>query len=193
MQATNGVLNYKQLRASFFEPLQAGGKKSLISIMEDSGVFAAADTKRIKSLLDEADKVVASGKGFGGVEDDFLGEMDALTELIIRGAGSTAATKGAKALGVGTAGPALVIAGAGSRAAQRIMGKIPNANVRAVLMEAMLKPEFTAMLLRKPQTPKDALKMNQQLHAYMYQAGFFGLNTEAEDEEDLPLPLPEGK
>lgn len=179
-----GNLNYKQMRAAFFDPLQAGGKQSLIDIMRKTGIFQEADVKRLTQLLDEGDKILeVSATATRAAEDALLPQADAMTDLLTRVTGAVSSSRAAKWLGLGGQGPSLIIASAGSRAAQSAMDRVPQAAIRQVFIEAATKPKFMAMLLKKPRTPKEAVDFNRQIHAYLLQAGFIPLRDEGEAEE----------
>ena len=184
----SGGLNYKQIRAGFFEPLQKGGPESLMDILLKSKVMDSSDVKRLIQLLDEGDKIGRVASAVGRVDEGKLvQEVDVLTDLLTRVTGAVAASKTAKYFGFGGQGPSLIIAGAGSRAAQRALDRVPRTAMRDVFVEAATKPEFMAMLLRKPRTPDEAVDFNRQLHAYLVQALFIPMRGNEEDEA-LPLP-----
>ena len=180
--------DYTKMRAAFFDPIQTGGADSMMDIMIRSRVFDKADAKRLTILLDEADKIgrVKSATG-RAVEGAVEHEADMITTLLTKVLGSTATTKTAKYLGLGGAGAGIIIAGAGSNAATRALDRVPQTAIRDVLIEALTKPKFMSMLLRKPITPKDTVEHNRAIHAYLVQALFIPLRGNEEDEE-LPLP-----
>jgi hypothetical protein len=190
-QATLGTgrLNYAQIRAAFFEPLQSGGKKSLMDIMQKTGIMDSSDIKRLNTLLDEGDKLGQVSAATGRADEGALTqEVDVLTDLLTRVTGAVASSRTAKYFGFGGQGPSLIIAGAGSRAAQRAMNRVPQAKIRDVFIAAATDPKFMAMLLRKPRTSKEAVDFNRQIHAYLVQAHFIPLRNEADEDEELPLP-----
>jgi len=186
----SGALNYKQIRAGFFEPLQKGGKESLMDILQKSKVMDSSDIKRLTQLLDEGDKIGRVAAATGRVDEGrLIQEVDVLTDLLTRVGGAVAASRTAKYFGFGGQGPSLIIASSGSRAAQRALDRVPQTAMRDIFIEAATKPKFMAMLLRKPRTPDEAVDFNRQLHAYLVQALFIPMRGSEEDEE---LPLPSG-
>ena len=178
----SGRLNYKQLRTVLFDEVNPG-QPSIIDIMVKNGTIDDTVVKNLKKLLDEGDKIQSISTKSGRGDEGFLGEADALTDLLTRGVGSVTATAGAKMVGASGAGPSLIIASAGSRFAQRALDRAPRGKVRDIMIEAMKDPTFMAMLLRKPKTPKLRLQLNQQLHAYILQAGLTGASDNIDERE----------
>jgi len=83
---------------------------------------------------------------------------------------------------MGSSANSIIVAGAGSRAAQNIMNKIPNNKLTEVIQDAAQNPEFMALLLEKAPDPKLQLEKMGQLHAYLLQAGYFALTDDEQNE-----------
>ena len=174
-----GRLDFKKLRAALFEPVNPG-QPSLVEIMQKNDVLGDDAVKQLNKLLDEADKIEKVVATRGTPDEGFMGETSALVDLVTRALGAVGATAVARGMGMKGSGPALVVAGGGSRALRRVMDKVPAGKVRFVLIEASKSPEFMAMLLRTTKVPGERMKWNKQIHGYMLQAGFFA----AQDDDE---------
>lgn len=118
--------------------------------------------------------------------EDILPTSDFLTQLVIRGAGSVAATNLAKNLGVlgmGQAGPSLVIAQGGSRAAQQILGLNPRGKVVGFLSEATTNNKLALELLemQNVKTPKEFRESLQSIGVTLSSVGLAAQFNAAEE------------
>jgi len=172
---TNGVVDFKKVRAALFSPVNPR-QPSVAAIMEKAGIFDpnSMSVKSLVKILDEADKLtkVAGVSGREGAEE-VAGVADSLFSMVLRGLGSTAATRAARKLGMRGSGPSLIIAKEGSKLAQTIVDKIPIGKVRDILIEAAKSPKFMAMLIRRVKPGAEEARWYKQIHSYMLQAGFF--------------------
>lgn len=100
--------------------------------------------------------------------DDILDETTALTDLVLRIAGS----KLPETVGLGKAtGSGLVMAHAGSKYIRRMFDKIPTSKTSDIIAEAAQNPQLMAALLKKPKTEREAIFIGQQIHSYLAGAG----------------------
>lgn len=167
-----GNISFAKFRKALFDPLEADAP-SVIETLTNRGVVSGDDVTRLEAMFDEAAKIESAAersadvKAFMEHAEAVIGDPDAITDLILRIAG---AKFGAK-LATGTSGATLVAAGRGSSFVRMLFNKIPKERMRDVLIEAATNPEFMAMLLEKPTTPQEGIRLGRQIHAYLFQAG----------------------
>jgi len=163
---STGQISLPKMRAALFDPMRPNGP-SVVDVLKADGVFKADDVSRLQTLFSRADEIADALQRGGDALNALERSPDALFDMVLRIAGAKA---GASVAGE-TSGATLVAAGRGSSFARNVFGKLPQTKVRDVLIEAALDPKFAAMLLRKPKTPSEGLKLARQIHAYMIQAG----------------------
>lgn len=177
------------IRAGLFEPVRAG-QPSLADVMQRAGVLSEDDIGRLTSILDAADRI-ASTQSVRGDLAEMAGDLDGLTDLLIRiqGARLGTAISGAGPL----QGSGLIAAAAGSRYLRNLFSKLDIESTQEVLIEAAKSPEFMAMLLEKPATEAEAFRIGQNIHAYLLQAGFnfAGETLDPRQDQAQQRPLPE--
>ena len=100
--------------------------------------------------------------------EDILGGEDIFYDLLVRIGGANLG--GMSALGQ-SAGAPIVIAGAGSRAARRVLDQVPQGKIRGVLEAAIDDRQLMATLLQKPTSAKAKAAQSQRLYAILAQAG----------------------
>lgn len=169
-----GEFSFEKLSAALFNPIRPG-QPSLAEALSKEGIMSGKEISSAKTLIAEAEKIANVVSARTDIETLAIG-TDALTDLVLRISGARLGTMFAG----GATGPSLIAAGRGSSFARDVIGKIPQAKVQDVLIEAARDPKFMAMLLEKPKSPKDGLRLARQIHAYLFQAG---LSTLPEDEE----------
>lgn len=177
MQESGGDL--EKIRSALFDPVDSQ-TPSLIKMMQQYNVVDADYVGRLNKIFNEASKASRAEIG-----PDVIGEIggatSAIADLVTRGVGSIGATTGSKALGAPES--SLIIAGAGSRASQKMFDKIPGQKIAEIIQDAAQNPELMALLLEKAPDPKRQLEKTRQLHAYLLQAGYFELTDALTDDE----------
>lgn len=163
-----GNISVQRLYDNMFKPV-GPNQPSLINIMHDQGIINRTDMAKAETLFKEFSKVEeALGKGSG---IDKIGTVDPLYDFAARMVGVHAASL------VAPKGPgAIVAAGRASQLARNLFEKVPMAKMQDVLQQAAMDPKFGAMLLEKPASPKAAIRLATQIHAYMFQAGLTALD-----------------
>ena len=150
------------VRSALFNPIRPG-RPALADLMEQSGVWGASDTLNARKLLDRMDKIVAGTASVRDVSQG-LDNPDMLTDLVARWMGAEAGSA------VAGQSPSLVMAGAGSRAMRKLLGNFPQTQVRTVLEQAAKDPKFAAMLMERPTSTADELRLTRHVHAYLVRA-----------------------
>jgi hypothetical protein len=169
----SGNVSAQRVYDSMFRPL-GPNQPSIIKLMESQAVITPRDVARLESLFKEfqkIEKVAASGKSL----ESLIGDVDPMFDLAVRVAGA----KIGSTMHGGGAG-ALVAAARGSTFARNIFEKVPNVKTRDLLIQAATDPAFAAMLLEKPRTASEGIKLSRQIHAYLIQAGLTAFEGDAE-------------
>ena len=149
--------------------------------LQDRGVITPSQAERVRVLAEKAQQVewaLASSREL----DEVISDADALTDLLMRVAGSTLATRGVFS-GVTGGGNQLIVASAGSKAFRRLFDKLPQQRVRDVLQDAVRDPRLMSDLLAmSPNAPQS--KPWQRVHAYLLQAGYLEpSDTQPQEDE----------
>ncbi|GFP28839.1 hypothetical protein HKBW3S33_02255 [Candidatus Hakubella thermalkaliphila] len=159
-----GVFSFENYRHLLNRPT-AGKGPSILQTMKASGVMSSGEVARMDTILRHAEviqRTITLRINAGTLVD----APDMLSNLVARliGANIGGATGAAQ-------GAPLVMAGAVSRAAQKIADKIPTTKIMDVFIEASNDPKFMANLLEKPQTVKRKRELHRQINAFLLQAG----------------------
>jgi hypothetical protein len=128
-----------------------------------SGVMTKSQSDSLNRISAQAKKfesALSEGKTIEGLLENESTIFDLITRLI----GSKLGTAG---IAGKTAGSSLVMAGAGVRAAQKQMLKLPSAKVKDVLIQAVLDPKFMAILLQKNVGVNVRRKNTSRIEAYL--------------------------
>jgi len=167
----SGVVDLNKLRNLLFNP-STPGRKAPIETLKANGILKDADVKNLDRLLTRAQEIMKTRKPGTAYE---IPETPATVfeNLLTRITGSTIATSVSRAFGGGGGGQSIIIAGAGSRAAQSIVERIPAGKTRQVLIDAMTNPDLLNTLLTKIDSPQAQLEQARKLHAYFIQAGIY--------------------
>jgi len=176
--ATTGTQSIDQIKATLFNPVSSRGKP-LIDILTEEGLVDSVGRLHIETLFEEAGKIQKALKADTSI-DEMENVPDFFYDLMIRSTGSFVAGKAAPS---STAGHGLIVHAAGSRFAQQIFAKLPMKKTQEVFVEALLNPEFGAKLLSRADTAAARFDVGSQIHAYMFQAGMFGIT---EDYAEIP-------
>lgn len=162
----SGGFSFAKYRELLTRPVSGRGPNTL-QMLSESGAMKPDELGRLRRILFESEKIergLTSRKRMG----DVVGEPDALFDLVVRAVG---ANIGGHTVMGEISGAPIVMAGAGSRLARKFFEKLPNTKVMTVLERAAKDPDFMAMLLTKPSTPKAARELHRQVNAYLLQAG----------------------
>lgn len=137
-----------------------------------------------------------------------IGPAGSVMDLLLRMAGAEAGRitlRGSQAITgqtqAGATGSVLIVSGAGAKAMQQLMDRIPKLKTQQILIDALRgealpgQPRFSLLklLLEKGGTPEKVVENALRLHAYAWQAGYLALddllerrNQEAEDRLEHP-------
>lgn len=170
-----GDVSMARFRSELFDPIRPG-EPSLMEVMRKNKIITSEQITKTEELFGEINKIATAMRATGGL-DGLVDAPGALVDLVLSVAGSRASTVFTQ--GKGMAGASLIAAGRGASAARNIFSKVPAGKTFNVFQEAAQNPEFMAMLLRKTATQEEAIKLNQQIHAYLWQAGLLS-DEEAE-------------
>lgn len=154
------------------------GGDSLRQILVKSGIFTSAQARNVDRLIAKTKQFEKALSNTSRAED-LLGGEDIFFDLLLRIGGANLGAQGALA---GATGTPLVLAGAGSRAAQKVFDKMPKLKVRNVISEAIKDPKLMATLLEKPTTAKAKAARNARLNAVLVQAGILDGSEILEEE-----------
>lgn len=172
---TQGILSLGRLKAALDQPIRPG-QPSLFKIMKDEGIVGQADITRAGKLFSEAAKIERALTGDTDIES--LGEIPgALFDLALRVTGARVGGTMAQ----GTSGATLIAAARGSEFMRNVFLRVPQTRIRDVLVQAGRDPQFMAMLLEKPKTQTEGIKLARQVHAYLLQTGLTGLEDGGDD------------
>ena len=164
---TDGVFDVEKVNLQFNTPVVEGGE-NLIEMMVSKGVMTPDQANNFKLLLDESVKVTQVIKRNFELDEQPTGVVSTLYNLMNRIVGATAG--GMSALG-NVAGTPLVLAQAGSGAAQKTLDKVPRAKTLEVLRQASLNPEIMKDLLEKGGNPETTLARGRRLEAWLIGTG----------------------
>lgn len=179
-KATQGFagdrFDFKKFEQILFKS-PSSGRKSVMRVMQENGLITSKQAADLKTILKQAENIGTAMKPGTAldVEDDTSG---VLMTAVIRGLGATVATKASQATGTKVSGHTLIIAGAGARAMENIVNKIPGAQVKNILIEAMSNPDLMRRLLDKTPDPEKQMENFRFVHAYLIQAGIINPATE---------------
>ena len=176
----DGNFSFPRFRQSLFGELEIDGK-SAIEVMREAGIIDESSVAALQKILSQADKVLTAKNAAIPTNLASIEEADALTDAATRIIGAGAANRVARA--IGSSANSLIIGAGGSRLSRNMMDKVPNAKVRTILLDAVQNPEFMAMLVKKGKTTKEKARNLRQLHAYMWQTGYFANEDSMEEVE----------
>ena len=172
------------INSRMFDPIRRG-QPSMADVLRKTGIFNDDQLGQMRHLLDMAGNVEDAMKS-GLPMEAFKNIPPAMRDLIARIAGIQVGGVAHKAMqkvfGSGVSGGGLVAAGAGSRYVRAIMNRIPVADLRTVLIDAALDPDFAARLLTTPPNEAAGLKLAMGIHAYLLRSGISLLEPEEPGE-----------
>ncbi len=172
----------------FTKPL-ARGKDSLLTLMRKQGMFSDTEATRFGKLLNDMsfiEKNLQSGKA-GIVPEMEL--PDSLVQLVVRVIGARGGTKAAQALGM--SGSIQVPGFFAQEAANRFI-YMPKKYLGDLLVQAAEDPKLMSLIIAKGvegRTNNQAIRLNRQLRAYLFNAGFVPSREEIEENmEEFTFP-----
>jgi len=171
----DGKLSFSKFKATLFDPIRPG-QPSLIRVMQKEGVINSEHIVNLQKIFNKANQIesaIAKGQRL----DEVMRNPDAMFDLVLSVAGAKLGSAMGQ-IGPVTGQHGLIAAGRGASYARQVLGKVPKARIKDVLMEAANNPEFAAMLLEKPSTTKEAFRVSKQINAYLLQAGITGTDEE---------------
>tara|TARA_R100000406_G_scaffold51984_1_gene35344 strand:+ start:2797 stop:5568 length:2772 start_codon:yes stop_codon:yes gene_type:complete len=139
------------------------GNKTLRQNLLDTGLITPEQSANLTKIAKKA-KVFEDAATDKRKLNTIITTGDGVINLLARWSGSQL---GAKT--VAGQGAPLMMAGAGSKAMQRILEKVPALKVQGVLTKAIQDPKFMAYLLQK--SPKPQKQLETRINAYLLQAG----------------------
>ena len=139
------------------------GNKTLRQNLLDTGLITPEQSANLTKIAEKA-KVFEDAAKDPRKLNTLISTGDGVINLLARWSGSQL---GAKT--VAGQGAPLMMAGAGSRAMQRMLEKVPALKVQGVLTKAIQDPKFMADLLQK--RPKPQKQLDTRINAYLLQAG----------------------
>lgn len=139
------------------------GNKTLRQNLLDTGLITPEQSANLTKIAEKA-KIFEDAATDPRKLNTIISTGDGVINLIARWSGSQLGSKT-----VAGQGAPLMMAGAGSRAMQRMLEKVPALKVQGVLTKAIQDPKFMAYLLQK--RPKPQKQLDTRINAYLLQAG----------------------
>ena len=139
------------------------GNKTLRQNLLDTGLITPEQSANLTKIAKKA-KVFEDAATDKRKLNTIITTGDGVINLLARWSGSQLGAKS-----VAGQGAPLMMAGAGSKAMQRILEKVPALKVQGVLTQAIQDPKFMAYLLQK--SPKPQKQLETRINAYLLQAG----------------------
>ena len=139
------------------------GNKTLRQNLLDTGLITPEQSANLTKIAEKA-KIFEDAATDPRKLNTIISTGDGVINLLARWSGSQL---GAKT--VAGQGAPLMMAGAGSKAMQKILEKVPALKVQGVLTKAIQDPKFMADLLQKRAKPQKQL--DTRINAYLLQAG----------------------
>src|SRR3972149_243987 len=133
--------------------------------MQREGIIDSQHVLNLQKIFREA-KTIENAVTRGGNLEEIMRNPDAMFDLVLSVAGAKLGSAIGK-IGPITGQHGLIAAGRGASYARQVFGKVPKARVRDILIEASNDPEFAAMLLEKPRSPREAFRISRQINAYL--------------------------
>lgn len=171
----SGNLSFEKLYANLFSELRPG-LPPLANVLQREGVLSAADISKAQEFIKQA-QTIQSALQKGTSIETLMQNPDALFDLVLRVAGAKLGSA-MNSAGPGGGGSSLIAASRGSSFARQVFDKVPQGRVKDVMIQAALDPKFMALLLEKPKTPTEGIRLARQIHAYIIQAGLTGPSDE---------------
>lgn len=177
----DGTLDWRRMDDIINQPLREG-EPSILQLLRDNDVITRSEYEMATRLFQRGAQISRSAQSPYEV-DSLVGEFDMMSQLIARASGSMIATRFLRMFrSSGEAGPSLIVAHAGSKAAQKFLGLNPNGKVMQIIMQAQTDPQLYQQLLTSNvgMTPAEHKLLVRRMNAVLYGAG---LTADVKDED----------
>lgn len=172
-RSSSGNFSFERFAESLMSPRDSWSMSPL-DTMVSQGVLDEGAAQRLQEIIRRASLIENPPSSV--IDGSVVSPPDALTDLVTRIAGARIGAAGAAGQGA-----PLIAAGAGSRTATNLMGRMPQARIREALIEMVKDPAlFEAAVSRAP-TPQAMRDLSRQINAALINAG---IDTGYEDEYD---------
>lgn len=173
-RSTKGdAIDFTKLDEALNKPLR-DGLPSVVDVMQKNGLMQPDEIGRLNKIIEEGTRLNAAGKTGAALKGDNA-VPSPLIETMIRIAGSKIGGKISEALG----GQSTLIANsAGSKYLLDKFHGLGANTAQGILIHAAEDPKFMAMLLRKPATQEESIRLAQNIHAYALAAGLSSAKQE---------------
>ena len=191
-ESVDGVPNirFDKLQDFFFGRRQ-GGRPSVVTQLRQADLISSVEGANLRKLIDAGMSIQKKLEtGGDNLLQELQAEGDMMVELLTRISGAEAGSRMATMLGFKGG---LIAPAAGSKAAQKIVEKIPLGNFTKILREAVSDPQKMALLLRKGTddlSPNQSRNFNKQVNAFLQGANISlaeGIGEEIMDDDELEL------
>jgi len=174
-----GKVNLLEISNTLQSPLVAQGD-SILKKLVDNGIMDIKEADRLKVLLDESAQLIEIAKNANKLDDEILGDVNALFDLMTRVGGATLGS-----FGVAGAGAPLVAAQAGSETMRKIVQKIPGGKVIDTLVEAAKDPKIMSDLLNKTKVPQERAEITRRLQTWLIGSGIIEASEAIDETEQM--------
>ena len=164
----------------FTKPL-ARGKDSLLTMMRKQGMFSDSEATRFNTLLNEmafVERNLQSGKAAELAPEDV---PDSLRDLVIRVIGARTGSQVAQTLGMTGS---IQVPGFFAQEARNRFIYMPKKYMGDLLVQAAEDPKLMSLIIARGvegQTNNQKMRLNRQLRAYLFNAGFVPSREEIEE------------
>lgn len=158
--------SFRRMRQALFRS-PGEGRKSTMRLMRDNDVMSTGEADRLERLLGRAIEIEDALSQPGRV-GELVGEPDPMFDLVVRMVGANIGGAAARGQAAGTP---IVLAGAGSRFARRMLEKVPATRTLDVIQEAVENPDLMAELLLRPSSQREVIQQGARIQAFLIQAG----------------------
>lgn len=181
---TDGSLDFGKMDATLNAPMRPG-LPSVTDVLRRNGMMSDLDFSNLQQILQtgkNVQKAMSPGTGIVPMQS-----TSPVVDFAERVAGSKLGGAAAKVVGLSNS---LLAQSAGSKFIRSMSEKMDVASSRKVLQQAMLDPQYAAMLLSKYGTPAQGLQLARFVHSYALSAGLMNSGADNHDQQQ-PGPMPE--
>ena len=172
----------------FTKPL-ARGKDSLLTMMRKQGMFSDSEATRFNTLLNEmsfVERNLQSGKAAELSPEDV---PKSLEDLVVRVIGARTGSQVAQSLGMTQS---IQVPGFFAQEARNRFIYMPKKYLGDLLVQAAEDPKLMSLIIARGvegKTNNQKMRLNRQLRAYLYNAGFVPAREEIEENmEEFTFP-----
>lgn len=155
--------------------------KSPLETMVDEGVLDAGAADRLQEIIRRANLI--ENPPDARFDEAIVSPPDAITDLVARIIGARIGSAG-----VAGQGAPLIAAGAGSRTATNIFGRMPQARIQEAIIEIVKNPDLFEAAITRANTPDMRADLARQINAALINAG---IDTGYEDPYRSGSSIPE--